>query len=156
MQKINAYTLMEVTVAMLLSTLTITICYSAYGIINSYFNSFQQKNTMSSELLSLKHTLDRDAERSDYVFKTANGFEFSQDSAKIAYAFTNHYILRQLNDLHTDTFKIQLKEMKSYFEGKEMNGLDTIDQINFKLIVPNDIAISMQINKYYSATDLFK
>ena len=48
MKKINAYTLMEVTVAMLLSAICIGIAYSAYDIIGNYYRSFQQKNDRST------------------------------------------------------------------------------------------------------------
>lgn len=156
MLKIKAYTLMEVTIVMLISALTITICYSAYGIITNYYKSFQQKHKMSTEILSLKHVLDRDAEKSNHAFKTPFGCEFSLDSDKIVYTFTNHFILRQLNDLHTDTFKIKVKEMKGYFESAEIIHPDTIDQINFKVEISKDIDVAIQINKSYSATALFK
>jgi type II secretory pathway component PulJ len=156
MQKIKAYTLMEVTVAMLLSALTITICYSAYGIVGNYFKSFQVKNALADEVLSLRHTLDRDMERSDCILKTEEGFEFLQDSSKIIYVFTDKYIIRRLNELHTDTFKLQLKELKSFFETEEVVATDTVDQINFKLNLTKDQPVFIQSNKYYSATTLFK
>ncbi|TKC12046.1 hypothetical protein FA048_00050 [Pedobacter polaris] len=156
MQKISAYTLMEVTVAMLLSALTITICYSAYGIITSYFKSFQDKNALADEVLALRHTLDRDSEKSNYMLKTDEGFEFLQDSSIIIYSFTDQHILRRLSEVHTDTFKLQAVELQRFFESQEIVAADTIDQISFKLVLTKDHTVSIQVNKYYSAAALFK
>jgi type II secretory pathway component PulJ len=156
MQKIKAYTLMEVTVAMLLSALTITICYSAYGIVGSYFKTFQGKNELANEVLALRHALDRDMERSDYILQTTEGFEFLLDSTSITYTFSDKAICRRLNELHTDTFRLEASELKSFFESEEIMATDTIDQINFKLALTKDVAVSIQANKHYSATALFK
>lgn len=155
MQKISAYTLMEVTVAMLLSALTITICYSAYGIVTNYFSIFEEKNALATEALLLRHTLERDAERSEYLLRTSDGFVFLQDSMNVNYVFTDTAILRRLNELHTDTFKFQTNQLKSSFEGIEIAEPDTIDQLGFKLNLKKGNVVSIQLNKHYSATALF-
>ncbi len=138
MQKIKAYTLMEVTVAMLLSAITITICYTAYGIMTNYFKTFHDN-----------------VQKSNYLLKTTKGFELLQDSTHINYLVNDDYVLRQLNELRTDTFKLKVAELKSFFEYKEIMEPDTIDQINFKLFIQKDVPITIQINKYYSAAALF-
>ncbi len=155
MQKIKAYTLMEVTVAMLLSAITITICYTAYGIMTNYFKTFHDKNATADEVLTFRHVLDSDVQKSNYLLKTTKGFELLQDSTHINYLVNDDYVLRQLNELRTDTFKLKVAELKSFFEYKEIMEPDTIDQINFKLFIQKDVPITIQINKYYSAAALF-
>lgn len=156
MKKIEAYTLLEVTVAMLLSAICITICYSAYGIIGKYYASFQQKNQTADVVLSLRHVLERDFLKSKLVLKNDNGIELQQDSSKIYYIFNPDAVLRKLDEIHTDTFKLKSSELNFFFEGQEIIEPDTIDELRFKALLDQRISAPIQVNKFYSAENLFK
>jgi hypothetical protein len=62
--RIEAYTLMEVAVAMLLAAVCISICYTAYGMIGNYFSVFEKKNNVAQQVLALQRTMDNDIQRS--------------------------------------------------------------------------------------------
>lgn len=153
--KIKAYTLLEVTIAMLLSAICITICYTVYGIVTSYYITFHEKNEVADGIMSLKYSLAHDFSKGKYVFKSDSGLTVQVDTTKIFYSFSNQQVLRKMNELHTDTFKVQAGLLLTYFENVEVNSADTIDQINFSVLLKGTI-IPIQVNKYYSATDLFK
>jgi prepilin-type N-terminal cleavage/methylation domain-containing protein len=152
--KIKAFTLMEVTVAMLISAICITVCYTAYSIIANYYSSFQLKNQAADHVLSLKQVMEIDFLKSNCLLKTEDGIELLQDSTAIQYTFTNSTVLRKLGVLHTDTFKVQYSNLKTYFETNEIVETDTIDRVNFTVLL-NQTSVPIQINKYYSAKDLF-
>ena len=155
MRKIKAYTLMEVTVAMLLSAITIAICYAVYTIMTGYFSSFKDKTNEAEELLYFKHVMERDIQRSNHLLYNENSIEMLGDSTSINYIFTDSSILRNLNTQRTDTFKVVAVDLKVFFEQQEILMPDTIDRLSFDLRL-GKTKIPLQFNKFYSANDLFK
>lgn len=156
MKKIKAYTLIEVAVAMLLAGICISICYTAYGIIDNYYQSFQQKNQATDQVLSLKHVLEKDFLQSKAVLKNGEGIKLNQDSVTINYLFEQQYILREINELHTDTFKIASQNLQLSFEGAEVQEDGLVDEIKFTAILAKGIVVPLQVNKRYSSENLFK
>lgn len=154
--KLAAFTLMEVTVAMLISGLVITICYTAYGLIQGYYMRFGEKNKASSLVLDLKHVLERDFIKAVHIIRTEDGFVVRQDSLVVNYIFNDKQVLREVKDLHTDTFAMPVQKMDFYFEGHEVHTADTVDQVNLELQMNKDTKVPVQLNKYYSSADLFK
>lgn len=153
--KIKAYTLFEVTIAMLLSAICIAICYSAYGIIAKYYAGFQQKNQTADVVLTLRHVLERDFLKSNMVLKNEEGVELQQDSSKTYYIFSPDAVLRKSGELHTDTFKLKPSEVGFFFEGREVLEPDTIDELRFKMNLDQRIQVPIQLSKTYSAQNLF-
>ncbi|MDN3588088.1 hypothetical protein QWY86_15500 [Pedobacter aquatilis] len=155
MKKIQAYTLMEVTIAMLLSAVTISICYMAYGLISQYYQRYQLKNERSDAVIGLRHVLERDFNNSRYILKSGSGIELEQDSNHIVYHFNEKLVLRELTGVHTDTFKLDYAPVRSYFEGREVLERDTIDRLEIDLLLGGKDVARLRIDKRYSAEDLF-
>lgn len=157
MRKIKAYTILEVTVAMLLSAICITICYTAYGIIGNYYEKFQQKNQKADALTSLKHVMSRDVFKSRLMLRTQNGITLEkEDHNTISYQFGVDAVLRKLNDQHTDTFKLVCKNWSVYFEGRDVTDERLVDRLYFEVRLDPYILVPVQINKEYSSENLFK
>jgi Tfp pilus assembly protein PilE len=154
-QQIKAYTLMEVTVAMLLSAICITLCYSAYGIITGYYHEFGKKNETIAAVLSLKQVLERDFLKSKYVLRNENEIILINDSTNIKYLFDSNFVARNFNELHTDTFKLTTTGFAASFEKIEIVNTDTIDHLSFDAILPKHKIVPIQINKIYSSENLF-
>lgn len=146
---------MEVTIAMLLSAIAISICYTAYGIISNYYTAFHQKNQTANDIIDLKHVMEIDFMKSKGLLKNDSGIEIISDSSSIYYIFSEQDVLRKLNTQHTDTFRIATNGLTTYFEAQEILTTDTIDQINFNVVIPKKAAIPIQVNKFYSAKELF-
>ncbi len=156
MKKINAYTLMEVTVAMLLSAICIAIAYSAFDIIGNYYRTFQQKNEKADALLSIREVLSKDFQKSKLVMNTADGILLEQDSVNINYVFEADRILRQIPSLRTDTFKVVWKDKYVGFEGNEILEPDTIDLLRLKITLDQHSLVPLTFYKHYSAQNLFQ
>lgn len=152
---IKAYTLMEMTVAMLLAAISITICYSAYGIVSGYFISFQQKNKQAQDMLIFTHAMERDLQRCNRVLRLEDGIELQCDSVNINYHFAGKYILRLLGELKTDTIKLEHTPVLTFFEGSEVNTVDTIDRIDLSIVLAQK-SIPLQFQKSYAAVNLFQ
>ena len=156
MNRIRAYTIMEVTIAMLLSAICITICYTAYSVIENYYREFQRKNELADNILSLKHVIEKDFLISKYVIKTDSGMLIGKDSTVVEYSFNKNYILRSFSDQHTDTFKLTPSNQIFLFGRKLIEQRDTIDQLELNIALTEDTAVKLRFDKRYSAQDLFQ
>ncbi|OWK68848.1 hypothetical protein [Pedobacter sp. AJM] len=155
-RKINAYTLMEVTVSMLLAAVCISICYSAYGLINHYFTDFQKKNAITQEVLNLNTTMDRDFIRAKYIIRTADGLSIESPGQLISYDFRKQEVLRNVSGLHTDSFHLQPVNVLFRFKGHEVQERDTIDQVHLNIHIDDERKITITKCKQYSAQDLLR
>lgn len=155
MKKIEAYTMMEVAIAMLLAAVCISICYTAYGMIGDYFQTFQKKNAATEEVLTMRRTMEKDISKGQYLIRTADGISILGDSLNITYKFADTAILRKVEDLRTDSFHVSPVETSFLFEGRESLEMDTVDHISFKLKTEKQQMIPITLEKFYSAHDLF-
>ena len=153
--KLKAFTLMEVTVAMLISAICISICYSAYTIVTNYYATFRDKNETVGTVMGLKQVLARDFLRGRIVLSTATGLEVMLDSTTVIYTFKEDRVLRELTNLHTDTFKLALTPPVFSFEQKPIIGPDTIDQVKFEVRLDKNQVVPLLVQKLYSAENLF-
>ncbi|MDQ0966826.1 Tfp pilus assembly protein PilE [Flavobacterium sp. W4I14] len=154
--RINAYTLMEVTLAMLLSAISITVCYTAYGLVANYYKTFARRNESADVVLSLRHVLEKDFLNGKYVLHGEEGIEIVSDSSKIGYKFRGGCITREINLLHVDTFKVAPSHFVSFFEGREAVKADTLDEIRFVIQLDSTVSVPLGFHKKYSAHDLFR
>ena len=155
-KKIEAYTLMELAIAMLLAAIWMSICYTAYQMVGDYFHAFQKKNATAEEVLTLRRTMEKDIAKGRYLIRTAEGFSITGDSLNITYQFADTAILRKLENLRTDSFHVISVETRFRFEEREALEMDTVDHISFKLKMENQQMIPVTIGKFYSAHDLLK
>ncbi len=155
MKKIEAYTMMEVAIAMLLAAVCISICYTAYGMIGDYFQVFQKKNAATEEVLTMRRTMEKDISKGQYLIRTADGISILGDSLNITYKFADTAILRKVEDLRTDSFHVSPVETSFLFKGRESLEMDTVDHISFKLKTEKKQMIPITLEKFYSAHDLF-
>jgi len=152
---IKAYTLIEMAVGMLLAAITISVCYTAYGIITSYMVSFQHKNSQAEEVLSFRHAFEHDLQFGNLVLKNEGGLVIFSDTTRVSYHFSERFITRKLNEGQIDTFKLAEIKTDTFFEGAPVMGTDTIDQLNLSVVLGSQL-VPMQFHKTYSSVNLFK
>jgi Tfp pilus assembly protein PilE len=155
-KRIDAYTLMEVTVAMLLAAVCISICYTAYGLIGNYFREFQNKNAVTQDVLMLNSVMDRDFAHAKYLIRTDDGISVESSGLPIVYIFETDAILRKVADIRIDSFKLQAVDLNFSFKSNASNALDTIDLVSFNLERVGQKKIPVAKWKRYSAQDLLK
>ena len=154
--KIEAYTLMEIAVAMLLAGLCISICYTAYGLIGNYFSAFEKKNNSAQLVLGLQRAMGRDIDQGRVLLRTGDGLEIHRDSSLIRYHFAGGIISREVEGLRTDSFVLAPTEVGFRFEGREAIEGDTVDRVGFVLALEKGGKVPMVFKKFYSAQDLFR
>src|SRR4051812_28675357 len=103
-KRARAFTIIEVTIAMLISAIVIGISYTVYSIISRSYNSFNHKNEAMAVVVRLDELLQKDFDRSAYISKDTTGITFQGSNNVVNYNFNPDHIVR--TGLVTDTFKV--------------------------------------------------
>ncbi|AZI24074.1 hypothetical protein EA772_01465 [Pedobacter sp. G11] len=154
--KLSAYTLMEITVAMLLSAIVISVCYTAYGLIDNYYQTFRLKNESHDQALALRHVLIKDFASHSIIIARNNGIELIGDSMAVGYVFEEDKVIREIKYLHTDTFHLSPSSWMMGFDGQDRIAGDTINELDFFVQIDKGVEIPMNFRRVYSAVQLFK
>jgi len=163
--RLNAFTIMEVTIAMLVAAIVIGITYTAYTIVSKSFIDFKAKNEDIALLARIDQVMKRDFDRAVMIEADNTGIEMINNTQlPVHYEITPMYILRKT--IATDTFKVQSLDIKVFFEKQEKNTMaesgnltseeaNRIDELYFTVNYKNDL-IPFHFNKKYSSANLIK
>ncbi len=136
MVRLKAFTLLEVTVALLLTGILVTL---AYGILGSFNDLAARSYRMDDELQrfrDLQLVLDADADRSRNLYLTRNGFAFTNRSgAGPNYERVDDCLIRHF-ETSADTFRSGHLSIHASLDGLEV----TRDGEPFDLL---DLAMSV-------------
>lgn len=152
-KKLPAFTLMEVTVAMLIAGIAIGITYTAFHIISVTCNNYQKKQDGVASFAILDKLLKQDFDLPGKIEKTGNGLQMQTAAGIVRYEFADNYITREQYALGIDTFKVKPIEVSCFFENNQVAAGQIIDQIQFKIMLERE-PINLIYHKTYSAQDL--
>jgi prepilin-type N-terminal cleavage/methylation domain-containing protein len=156
-QRVRAFTIMEVTITMLIAGILIAITYTSYSIIIKSYRSFTAKNEDIVVLVSLDHVLQRDFDRADIILKQTDGITLKNSNQMIKYTFSPDFITRIASKM--DTFKVQTQEVNTSFDNIPMGEVQADDEQNrlddlaFTLVFQNE-KIPYHYHKLYSSDNL--
>jgi hypothetical protein len=108
MSRIRSYTVIELLVVMIISSLSIGITYTCYTIFSGHYLSFKKRSDELANYILLDKLLTKDISASKKVGKTSDGINCVLQKKNIQYEFYDTYILRK--DLIVDTFPILTAE----------------------------------------------
>lgn len=162
-QRLPAFTIMEVTIAMLVAAIVIGMTYTAYTIISKSFIDFKAKNEGIALLARIDHVMKRDFDRAVMIEVDDTGITMiNNNQLPVHYEIMPSYILRKTSV--ADTFKVQSRDINMFFEKREKNEmtantnltsaeLNRIDELSFAISYKNDL-IPFHFIKKYSAVNL--
>ncbi len=155
--KLPAFTIMEVTIAMLVSAILIAIVYTAFTIVSRSYNGFVYKNEEAARLAQLDLLLKRDFRRADLVTRTDSGIVIKNDKDITRYLLEKNEIVR-INGI-TDTFKVKTEHTLVLFEQQAVDLTSDqparVDELDLDLFFQNE-KITLRYYKPYSAVNLFE
>lgn len=152
--KLKAYTLLEITIAMLLSAIVISMTYAIVNIISGTLNNFIKKNTAVTMVTQLDRSLNRDFARGVTVVKDGEYIRMKMDTDSVVYAFEPGLIIRR--SFVADTFAVNPGSVSASFEGKPVNSPQhLVDDLQFDSSLENRV-IHHHYFKNYSSSELFK
>ncbi|WP_423147020.1 PulJ/GspJ family protein [Rubrolithibacter danxiaensis] len=151
--KIKAYTILELTIAMLISAIVIGIAFSSYTILNKLYHVFNSKNKSITEFSLTNKILRKDFLQAKRIMKTESGIQTIDDKGIVSYRFLKDYILRNQYDIRTDTLRLLNEYVVCSFENREASIGDIVDRLNFSTKIDNQV-IMLDFIKEYSSEDL--
>lgn len=154
-KKVPAFTIMEVTISMLIAAIAIGITYTAYRIVSGTYSDYTKKQDRVAAFTVADKLLKKDFMMADHIIKTADGLDIESENGLIRYQFTEGYILRTQSALHTDTLKIPVKSGNFSFEDQVADEGAVVDQLNFETQLEGQ-DIPLVYKKIYSSQNLFK
>lgn len=158
--RVKAFTIMEMTVAMLIAAVVIGITYTAYLIVIGSYNSFTKKNNEMAVAIRLDELLRRDFSHADIILKQQDALVFKTNGQITSYEISPNFIVR--THIVTDTFQVRTELLIAGFEGLPVNNdieTDTmksrIDEASFNLLYENE-KIPYHYYKQYSSVNLMQ
>lgn len=154
-RKVPAFTLMEVTISMLVAAVAIAIAFTAFRIVSGSYSGFTKKQDRVATLTSFDKVLKQDFLKANRILKSEDGLALTLEGGLIKYHFSQAYLVRDQFSLRTDTFKLAVNDIGFLFENGPVEEGSYVDFLNFKAVVDGDV-VPLQYHKIYSAQDLFK
>ena len=127
-KRVKAFTILEVTIAMLIAALLIGFTYTAYSIVVKSYSSFNRKNQDMAELVRLDEWLKKDFAHAETVQKDTAGIVFNSEGHHVKYRFDPDFIIR--TEIKSDTFKVKTDSVATSFESLPVNELGPADEQN--------------------------
>ncbi|MBS1509227.1 MAG: type II secretion system protein [Bacteroidetes bacterium] len=152
MQKLKAFTIVELVVVMIISAITLATIYTVYLLVKKQYLRQTEKVEQLNSYLQFKNTFSADFNRADSV---KNNTEKKSvicyvDSSKISYEFSAKAIVRRYNAF-TDSFLVFSYDP----DVKTQENSELINYIAFKM-VPYKDTVFWQLTKQYDANCLQK
>lgn len=157
--RVKAFTILEITITMLIAAIVIGITYTAYTIVFKSYLSFNNKNNDMAVLLNLDHLLKRDFEQAETIEKDENGIILKRSNKLIKYEFQPDFIVR--NSAGIDTFKVKMQDVILSFENvpvtemQETTEQNRIDELGFTLLYQGE-KMPCHYSKIYSSANLIQ
>jgi len=152
-KRLKAFTLLEMTIAMLLSALLIALTYASYTIILRSHHDFTAKNDELTEIVTLDHLLKRDFEQAGSIVKDQDSLVFTKPLQVVSYQFTPFCVVRR--SARTDTFKVATLGVRMLFESQPVNEAGKTDELRFILLYRQQ-EIPYHYHKVYSSENLIQ
>ncbi|HEX8514820.1 MAG TPA: hypothetical protein VF868_01385 [Bacteroidia bacterium] len=154
MKKLPAFTLLELTIGMMISSVIIGACYSGYIIVYKQFNSYRSVKQHMSEAVQFRNNLQNEFFMSANVsFKDHTLVFHLKDSDMLQYEFLDTLVLRKTASV-VDTFNIATASIKSGFVfNNDSIPMEFINFISFDAVILKETQ-HLSFAKEYSAESL--
>jgi type II secretory pathway component PulJ len=116
--RLPAFTIMELTVAMLISAIVIAITFTAYSMVSSSYIDYTKKHNELAVLIRLDELLKKDFNKAGAVYKEQDGIKIINDKQIVKYRFEGEQVLRTA--VITDTFKVAASNLAFSFENTSL------------------------------------
>ncbi len=153
--RLSAFTILEVTIAMLLAAITIGIAYTAYTVVGRSYSEYDRRNKKTAEFVLLNKLLKKDIVESEKALQLGEGISLESAQGTIQYAFSPDFITRNQHELQTDTFYVKNNSLLMTFEDKPTEEGKLTDKVSFIADLEGR-SITLIFSKQYSSEELFK
>lgn len=154
----KAFTIMELTIAMLIAALVISMTYAIFHIISRSLTDFTRKHDQLAEALQFDDLFRKNMDQCREVRFSDSHLDVLFDSTVIHYEFQPTQIIRSAAG--KDTFRLTVQQPSLSFEHRPLNDslaepdhTYLVDEVTFSLLI-NQQSIPYHYHKTYSASVL--
>lgn len=148
---ISAFTILEVVITMIISSIVIVLAYTLLNTIQNEWQKITKNQTKVTELAVFKHTFDNDIDKCDYIkFIDPHTYIFKFTDDSTVYVFGKKIVRK--SKLSVDTFEIEFDSVIPHYL-KQIHVGNIIDSINMAISSPVSIK-KVVFEKRYSSSDL--
>lgn len=154
--KVNAFTLIELVISMLITSILAAIIYTSLFFFFNRQNELVKKNESILEVASFSRAIVHDFDVSSYVSLDDGNVYCTGDSSQIKYAFEDDQVIRQLNGIETavDTFQFKCSQLQYFLYGKEVAGTSgIIDALTFQAVDHRGDQYSFFVQRSYTMAE---
>lgn len=112
MHKLKAFTLMELLVGMVISSIVIAFGYSAYALIYKQYVSYKSVKTTVVETMQLHTTMSNDFNNAECITFGENKLKLSGSNKLLMYNFIDSLVIRGDQEM-SDTFKLAANDIQT-------------------------------------------
>ncbi|MDX8341690.1 prepilin-type N-terminal cleavage/methylation domain-containing protein [Draconibacterium sp. IB214405] len=151
MKRINAYTLIELTVSLVVGSLLIIFIWTGYNFITEKYNEWNYKNQWLRDIVLLDRQLRSDIKNAYMVVGKGNTINIHRgDSIEITYEINHNSIIRNTNG-RRDNFDLNITNISyRYLELSEEKSF-TVSSINMVLQLPEEEELKLVFRKEYDS-----
>lgn len=150
MIRLKSFTIVELSVTLLISGIVIGIAYYAYSLFLNQYRKQEAKSSFLREYLLVQKTIQTDIDQSESITNLGSSLMFRKvKDSKVIYNFANDFIYRETLS-GTDTFRIKKTEYH-FSTVNENSDLISEIQIVFDLKLGK---LQANFKKTYSAQQL--
>ncbi|WP_158829371.1 PulJ/GspJ family protein [Mucilaginibacter lacusdianchii] len=158
--RLPAFTILELTIAMLISAVVVAITYTAYNMISGAYQGFTKKHNEMAVMIRLDELLRKDFFKAAHIAYRQDSLVLELSAQTVRYHFEPERVIRTSGI--QDTFRVQIEKPKLFFEhGAVMS--DGIDESNGNPVDELSLTVLYQTEKFpyhylklYSSENLFK
>ena len=155
MKRLKAFTVLELLVAMVISSMVIGASYFTYDIIYKQFLNYKQVDRNVLDALTFRNVLNYDFATGEFIYKMNDGISITKfDGTERQYAFSNGTIIRSAGSVK-DTFYLNCSDWKYH----ELEITSVFQPLLTKLeiiLAINDEPGEMSFTKQYAADLLMR
>jgi len=151
MKKIRSFTIIELVITMVITSVVVSFVYYSYFLLNNQFNTYSHRSMEIKQFYLLSGIWQRDFERADAIFDTLDSrhFVFSHSDTIVRYSFDTNTIVRQSGG-SVDSFTLPATHADIVYVN---DSLPLIKEIALITIVNGDSMLLLG-NKLYSSKEI--
>lgn len=151
--KIPAFTVMEFSVAMVLTSLVVGFGYQAISMFSGKSVTQHKTTDQNQELIALETTLRSDFQNASYIEAENNSILCNYPTRQVRYTWNDLAIIRQI-ETASDTFHIPVSKWNCAFDQRE-TAIGWIDEITLETHLKN-VPYAIACHKTYDALHLMQ
>lgn len=154
-KKLKAFTLMELSIAMLIAAICIGMAFYMFQFFQRLYLSQQREKQEQFSFSLFQHLLKKDMDQAQAVFYAENELQLLDSAGTIRYIFTENHIARDHYQQQTDTFNFKISAIDGLYRNASRPSPTCIDEFQVTVTYGKE-EHTFILDKKYAAQQLMQ